>query len=381
MLNKLLTVFRIPELRRKILLTLILLAVYRMGFSIPLPFIDQDQLAALQAKSSGDSTDPTGKVLQVVSLFSASSLSNATIFGLGIMPYISASIIFQLLGSVYPPLEKLQKEGESGRRKITEWTRYATVLICIGQSYFWIKQLSSGALTGQKLIMTEYDWWLFYILGTVVMTAGTIFLMWIGEQDRRLRHRQRHQPADHGRHPGPDARRRLRPAAAGAEGRRGPRQRHGHRHAPAAHPAVRGGRGPDRVHHAGAAPHPDPEPEARPRPPQRRRSAAEPAPAGQPGRRDADHLRQQPADVPVLHFPLPRAGVPERRNPQRTRSGVRRAGVHLQPAVRRADLLLLLLLDGNHLQPEGHGGEPQGLRLLHPPATGPAPARRTTWRR
>ncbi|QDT16049.1 preprotein translocase subunit SecY [Alienimonas californiensis] len=182
MFNKLVTVFRIPELRRKILLTLILLAVYRMGFSIPLPFIDQDQLAALQAKSQGDSNDPTGRVLQVVSLFSASSLSNATIFGLGIMPYISASIIFQLLGSVYPPLEKLQKEGESGRRKITEWTRYATVLICIGQSYFWIKQLSSGSLTGQKLIMTEYDWWLYYMLGTVVMTAGTIFLMWIGEQ-------------------------------------------------------------------------------------------------------------------------------------------------------------------------------------------------------
>jgi len=136
----------------------------------------------LQAKSSGDSTDPTGRVLQVVSLFSASGLSNATIFGLGIMPYISASIIFQLLGSVYPPLEQLQKEGESGRRKITEWTRYATVLICIGQSYFWIKQLSSGALTGVPLIMADYDWWLYYLLGTVVMTAGTIFLMWIGEQ-------------------------------------------------------------------------------------------------------------------------------------------------------------------------------------------------------
>ena len=183
MFNKLVTVFRIPELRRKIFLTLILLAVYRMGFSIPLPFIDQDVLADLQNKSSGDSNDPTGRVLQVVSLFSASSLSNATIFGLGIMPYISASIIFQLLGSVYPPLEKLQKEGESGRRKITEWTRYATVLICIGQSYFWIKQLSAGTLTGTEgMIIADYDWWLYYLLGTVIMTAGTIFLMWIGEQ-------------------------------------------------------------------------------------------------------------------------------------------------------------------------------------------------------
>ena len=182
MFKKLVTVFRIPELRRKIVLTLILLAVYRMGFSIPLPFIDQEQLALSQAEQS-DGSDPLGRAMQVVSLFSASSLSNATIFGLGIMPYISASIIFQLLGSVYPPLEQLQKEGESGRRKITEWTRYATVLICIGQSFFWIKQLSGGTFTGGRgLIIEDYDWWLYYVLGTVVMTAGTIFLMWIGEQ-------------------------------------------------------------------------------------------------------------------------------------------------------------------------------------------------------
>ena len=182
MFKKLVTVFRIPELRRKIVLTLILLAVYRMGFSIPLPFIDQEQLALSQAEQS-DGSDPLGKAMQVISLFSASSLSNATIFGLGIMPYISASIIFQLLGSVYPPLEQLQKEGESGRRKITEWTRYATVLICIGQSFFWIKQLSGGTFTGGRgLIIEDYDWWLYYVLGTVVMTAGTIFLMWIGEQ-------------------------------------------------------------------------------------------------------------------------------------------------------------------------------------------------------
>ena len=182
MFKKLVTVFRIPELRRKIVLTLILLAVYRMGFSIPLPFVDQEQLALSQQEQS-DGSDPMGRAMQVVSLFSASSLSNATIFGLGIMPYISASIIFQLLGSVYPPLEQLQKEGESGRRKITEWTRYATVLICIGQSFFWIKQLSGGTFTsGRGLIIEDYDWWLYYILGTVVMTAGTIFLMWIGEQ-------------------------------------------------------------------------------------------------------------------------------------------------------------------------------------------------------
>jgi preprotein translocase subunit SecY len=107
---------------------------------------------------------------------------NATIFGLGIMPYISASIIFQLLGSVYPPLERLQKEGEAGRRKINEYTRYATVLICLGQSYFWIRGLSAGFGGDQSLIMPAYDWWLFHIVGTVTMTVGTILLMWIGEQ-------------------------------------------------------------------------------------------------------------------------------------------------------------------------------------------------------
>lgn len=181
MFSKLTMIFRIPELRNKILLTIALLAVYRMGFSIPLPFIDQEKLAIAQEDMEGQSGG-LGQVMQIVALFSASSLGNSTIFGLGIMPYISASIIFQLLGTVYPPLEKLQKEGESGRRKINEYTRYATVLICLGQSFFWIKGLSGGVLMGGGLILEQYDWWLFWIIGTITMTAGTILLMWIGEQ-------------------------------------------------------------------------------------------------------------------------------------------------------------------------------------------------------
>jgi len=103
MLEKLITVFKIPELRQKIFLTIGLLAVYRMGFAIPLPFIDQKEMfegmARLQKGGGG-----LGQILQVVSLFTASNIGNSTIFGLGIMPYISASIIFELLGSVYPPL-------------------------------------------------------------------------------------------------------------------------------------------------------------------------------------------------------------------------------------------------------------------------------------
>lgn len=182
MIEKLLLLFKIPELRRKIVLTIILLAVYRMGFWIPLPFVDQGamQEAMDRMKEGGDSG--IGQVMQIVALFSASRVGNATIFGLGIMPYISASIIFQLMGQVYPPLEQLQKEGEAGRRKINEYTRYATVVICLGQSFFWIKALSSGGLLGTNVILTSWDTWYWWFVGAIWMTTGTIVLMWIGEQ-------------------------------------------------------------------------------------------------------------------------------------------------------------------------------------------------------
>ena len=180
MFTKLVTVFKIPELRQKILLTLLLLAVYRMGFAIPLPFIDQENMLASMRKLQEGSG--LGPLIQMVSLFSASSIGNSTIFGLGIMPYISASIIFQLLASVYPPLEQLQKEGEAGRRKINEYTRYATVLICIIQSYMWIQALSSGFGQTGGLILKQYDHFGYHVVGTLTMTAGTIFLMWLGEQ-------------------------------------------------------------------------------------------------------------------------------------------------------------------------------------------------------
>ena len=185
MLDKLRTVLSIPELRNKILLTLVLLGVYRMGFAVFLPFIDQSAFAQA-TEDLTESQGGLGQVVQVVALFSASSFGAATIFGLGIMPYISASIIFQLLGQVYPPLQALQKEGEAGRKKINEWTRYATVVICLLQSFFWLKMLENGLGTGggQSLFLDfaggSKAW--FYFLGTVTMTAGTILLMWIGEQ-------------------------------------------------------------------------------------------------------------------------------------------------------------------------------------------------------
>lgn len=181
MLTKLITVFKIPELRQKILLTLALLAVFRIGYMIPLPMVDQSRIAKV-FRDMEEQSGGIGAALKMVQVLSASSFGMATIFGLGIMPYISASIIFQLLASVYPPLERLQKEGESGRKKINEYTRYATVFLCLGQSYMWVRTLAGGLGTGGSLLLEDFNgiWW--HVLAAMTMTAGTILLMWIGEQ-------------------------------------------------------------------------------------------------------------------------------------------------------------------------------------------------------
>jgi preprotein translocase subunit SecY len=131
MFKTLSNIFRVPDLRNKVLFTLFMLAVYRIGFHIPIPGVDQAAFAKL-AKNQSDST-AAGRLAQYVSLFSGGSLSQSTVFGLGVMPYISSSIIFQLLGTVVPSLEKLQKEGETGRKKIQEWSRYVTVPLCMIQ--------------------------------------------------------------------------------------------------------------------------------------------------------------------------------------------------------------------------------------------------------
>ncbi len=177
MFEKLRVVFTIPELRRKILLTLALLAVYRLGFHIPLPMMDQTITA-----DQGGSSD----WLERVSLFAASDLREATIFGLGIMPYISASIILQLLSSVYKPLEELRKEGETGRKKINDYTRYLTVIICLIQSWFYLKFALAGgasAINPDFLVPgTTTMYWGWQVVAVLIMTCGTVFLMWVGEQ-------------------------------------------------------------------------------------------------------------------------------------------------------------------------------------------------------
>ena len=182
MLEKLRIIFTIPELRQKILLTLGLLAIYRVGWQVPLPIVDPKAMTAFAEQSEG-----IADLLKTVAVFSASQLSQATIFGLGIMPYISASIIFQLLGTVWPPLERLQKEGEAGRKKINEYTRYATVFVCLLQSWAYVAFLSSTRVGEMSLIQSDFlvDGRLPFVwqmVAVLTMTAGTIFLMWLGEQ-------------------------------------------------------------------------------------------------------------------------------------------------------------------------------------------------------
>jgi preprotein translocase subunit SecY len=188
MLEKLRLIFTIPELRNKVLFTLALLAVYRIGWQIPLPMIDQEAVSEFAKNMSGDLT----KFLAKVSVFSGSQLNQATIFGLGIMPYISASIILQLMGTVYKPLEELKKEGEAGRKKINEYTRYLTVVLCLIQSagYLWFVIMADPTGTGAQNMTNEafevantgkltFGWQMTAIL---IMTSGSVFLMWLGEQ-------------------------------------------------------------------------------------------------------------------------------------------------------------------------------------------------------
>jgi preprotein translocase subunit SecY len=181
-MNKIITIFKIPELAQKIGITLLFLVIYRIGFHVPLPIINQQEMMKYM---QGASQTALGQVLGFVSLFSGGTFSQSTIFSLGIMPYISASIIFQLLASVYPPLEKLQKEGESGRKKINEYTRYATVLICLVQASFVVSYLvrgSGGNFAIQPYADPTATGAFFVITAVLSITCGTVFLMWLGEQ-------------------------------------------------------------------------------------------------------------------------------------------------------------------------------------------------------
>lgn len=178
MYSKVFAILSVREIRSKLLLTVVLLAVYRLGFNIVLCVVDQKVLAeSLANKGAQGGVDGA---IALLSMLSASNVGMMTIFGLGIMPYISASIIFQLLGTVYPPLEALQKDGDAGRRKINEYTRYATVVICLVQSFLWIRMFAVGG--DSSFVLPEFRGFYFQFVSAVTMTVGSVLLMWIGEQ-------------------------------------------------------------------------------------------------------------------------------------------------------------------------------------------------------
>lgn len=181
MLQAFLNAFRIGELRNKILFTLGMLLVYRIGFWIPVPGVDQSKLADFMTQQS-TSGSAAGRVMNFVSVFSGGDFGQSTIFGLGVMPYISASIIFQLLASVSDKLKKLQQEGPTGRQKINEWTRYAAIGLCIIQGVGWLGYINKSGLVYPNWASNPL-WW---VTAVTAMTAGAVFLMWLGEQIDRF---------------------------------------------------------------------------------------------------------------------------------------------------------------------------------------------------
>ncbi len=175
MFDSLRNVFAISDLRTRVLFTLSILAVYRLGSVIPTPGVNTDALAILAEQAAGT-------MFGLYNMFSGGNLAQVTIFALGIMPYISASIILQLLTVVWPYLERLSKEGELGRRKITQYTRYGTLLLCVVQAFaiaFWLE--SQTNIAGGLPLVYEPGWG-FRLLVVLTLTTGTCFIMWLGEQ-------------------------------------------------------------------------------------------------------------------------------------------------------------------------------------------------------
>ena len=167
-------IFKIPELKRRILWTLVFLAVYRVGVHIPTPGVNGDALASFFAQARGT-------LFSLIDMFTGGGLERLSVFALGIMPYISASIILQLLTVVIPYLAQLQKEGEMGRKKITQYTRYGTVVLSMIQGFGIAVGLENMQGTAGEMVVMVPGW-SFRILTVITLTAGTAFIMWLGEQ-------------------------------------------------------------------------------------------------------------------------------------------------------------------------------------------------------
>ncbi len=174
MIGTVANIFRIQDLRNKILFTVALLVIYRVGFHIPNPGFNQEAIA--NAVATRDTDSPLGRAAEYLQIFTGGTLSQSSLFGLGIMPYITSSIILMLLGEVIPSLKKLRQEGQTGYKKIQEYTRYLTVLICVIQSLMYMRMIGGSEFIYPGM-RTEA-----ILFGVVGMTAGTIFLMWLGEQ-------------------------------------------------------------------------------------------------------------------------------------------------------------------------------------------------------
>jgi preprotein translocase subunit SecY len=168
---------KIPDLRKKFMISIGLLVFARVGVFIPLPGINLEVVSGAIGNTRGTGF---GDFLGILDMFSGGGLKKMSIFALGIMPYISASIIFQLLTATVPSLQKVIKEGESGRRKITQWTRYASVVLCLLQAVFICSALQSQKFNGHPMV--ERSGFTFLFCSAVILTTGTSFLMWLGEQ-------------------------------------------------------------------------------------------------------------------------------------------------------------------------------------------------------
>ena len=170
-------IFKIEELRTRILYTLGLLVIYRLGSFVVLPGIDSAQLANLQSTSSEG-------LVGLLNMFSGGAFGNASIFALGVMPYISASIVIQLLGIFVPSFRKLQMEGESGRRKMNQYTRFLTILIICIQGPAYMANLHQQIPASAFLAVNQLGWsnlW-FNVVSTFILLGGTMFVMWLGER-------------------------------------------------------------------------------------------------------------------------------------------------------------------------------------------------------
>ncbi|MBI4228334.1 MAG: preprotein translocase subunit SecY [Deltaproteobacteria bacterium] len=164
---------KIPELNKRLLFAAIMLIVYRLGVFVPIPGIDPDQIVKLFEQTRGT-------IFDILNLFSGGALERASVFALGVMPYITSSIIMSLLVKAFPTLEAIQKEGEAGRKKINQYSRYGTVIICIIQGFMLAVTLEGGM--GSGLTVVRDPGWMFRFTTIITLTAGSLFVMWIGEQ-------------------------------------------------------------------------------------------------------------------------------------------------------------------------------------------------------